>query len=225
MHGTHWEKSKALTPLKHDLLSSFFRRSKDFFLTGGSALGIFYFDHRMSYDLDLFSVQNIDWHVLSNEIICIGEEIGADITQISAVPTFRRYDIRRGEEHEMVDFVREMVPQVSPQKNRFDEIIVDTLEEIAANKWCTLLGRSELKDLVDLYYLSKEIDIWTAFEQAKTKDGGMDPSMVSHLISQIKIEELPEYLLVPLKIADLQTFKIEICTELDSRSFPETDNE
>lgn len=38
----NWEESKALTPLKRDFLKAFFDRSQAFFLTGGSALGIFY---------------------------------------------------------------------------------------------------------------------------------------------------------------------------------------
>ena len=49
----NWEESKALTPLKRDFLKGFFDRGQSFFLTGGSALGIFYLQHRLSYDLDL----------------------------------------------------------------------------------------------------------------------------------------------------------------------------
>ena len=45
MNGKNWEKSKALTPLKKDFLKEFFLIEDRFFLTGGSALGIFYFDH------------------------------------------------------------------------------------------------------------------------------------------------------------------------------------
>jgi len=62
MNGEKWEKSKALTALKKDFLQEFFAIEKRFFLTGGSALGIFYFDHRYSYDLDFFTTtKNIDW--------------------------------------------------------------------------------------------------------------------------------------------------------------------
>ncbi len=52
MSGMNWEKSKALTTLKRDFLCAFFARNNSFFLTGGSALGIFYLQHRYSYDLD-----------------------------------------------------------------------------------------------------------------------------------------------------------------------------
>jgi hypothetical protein len=56
-----WENSNAITPLKRDFLKSFFAREKRFFLTGGSALGLFYLDHRYSYDVDLFSEERPDW--------------------------------------------------------------------------------------------------------------------------------------------------------------------
>ncbi len=58
----NWENSKALTKLKKDFLKEFFSIEKRFFLTGGSALGIFYLDHRFSYDLDFFTCEkNINW--------------------------------------------------------------------------------------------------------------------------------------------------------------------
>ena len=48
-----WEDSKACTALKRDFLRSWFARERRYFLTGGSALGLFYLDHRRFYDLDL----------------------------------------------------------------------------------------------------------------------------------------------------------------------------
>ncbi len=47
MPGTDWENSKACTPLKRDLLRAIFKIHTEFFLTGGSALGIFYLEHRI----------------------------------------------------------------------------------------------------------------------------------------------------------------------------------
>jgi len=54
-----WENSKAITPLKREFLKAFCLREKRFFLTGGSALGLFYLQHRFSYDLDLFSTGHV----------------------------------------------------------------------------------------------------------------------------------------------------------------------
>lgn len=51
----NWVESSACTPLKRDFLRTWFAQERRFFLTGGSALGLFYLDHRYSYDLDLFT--------------------------------------------------------------------------------------------------------------------------------------------------------------------------
>jgi hypothetical protein len=63
------EESRALTALKKDFLKAFFDRNQAFFLTGGSALGVFYLQHRLSYDLDFFTTdERIEWHLLDNEV-------------------------------------------------------------------------------------------------------------------------------------------------------------
>ena len=63
----NWEESKALTPLKRDFRVAFFEHGSSFFLTGGSALGLFYLDHRLSFDLDFFTTDDaLDWHLLDN---------------------------------------------------------------------------------------------------------------------------------------------------------------
>ena len=65
----NWEESKALTSLKKDFLNAFFDRSQTFFLSGGSALGIFYHQHRLSYDLDFFTTdKHTEWHALQREL-------------------------------------------------------------------------------------------------------------------------------------------------------------
>lgn len=47
-----------LTPAQSALLAAFFERTRDFFLTGGTALAGFYLGHRVSADLDLFTTSD-----------------------------------------------------------------------------------------------------------------------------------------------------------------------
>jgi hypothetical protein len=221
MCGINWEKSKAATSLKVDLLREFFSMNKSFFLTGGSALGMFYLDHRKSYDLDLFSTTDIDWHQLSNEMQFLCKKINAECTLITSAPTFRRYSIVRSEEKEIVDFVREMTPQVFSQKNVFGNIIVDVPIEIAVNKWCALYGRSEIKDIIDLYFLQHIVDIWNAYDKVFIKEDGMEPSMLSYLLSTVQIKELPDYLNVQVSINGIKQFLDTVISFLNNKSFPE----
>lgn len=217
----NWEKSKALTSLKHDFLLSFFNKTRDFFLTGGSALGIFYFEHRYSYDLDLFTLKDIDWNFHDRLFISIAAEINAEYESITKAPFFHRYQLTRGKEREIIDFVIEKVPQIAQEKNTFGSIIVDTTLEIGINKICTLLSRTELKDLIDLYFLVKNgFDIKANMEKARQKDGGIEPAIISYLLSQFKIPGPPDYMLTQVSTSQLEDFIADLERLMAEISYP-----
>ena len=219
----NWENSRALTSLKKDFLIAFFSKNDMFYLTGGSALGIFYLDHRMSYDLDFFTEQSdVNWHILDNQILSVITEIGAERKTITSSPQFHRYQMIRGSESEVLDFVVELVPQVDDTKMLVGNIRVDTLREIIANKICTLIERSEDKDLVDLYFLHKRgYKVLDHFEDATKKEGALDPSMISFLLSRRKIDSKPDYLLEDLDLQDFRLFVKQLESDLAEMSFPE----
>jgi hypothetical protein len=219
----NWENSKALTPLKRDFLKSFFAETQNFFLTLGSALGIFYLQHRRSYDLDFFSTEpaSIDWHLLTNQLLGISNKIGAALRTISATPDFHRFELTREGEREILDFVAEHVPQLDSGKVTFGPIRVDTLREIIANKLCTLVGRAEQKDLIDLYFLEQRgHTVLAHLADAQLKEGGIDPAVLSFLLSEITIKAIPEYVLEPLTPSDLETFVRKLQKDLAALSFP-----
>ena len=204
----NWEDSKALTALKKDFLKAFFDRSQAFFLTGGSALGVFYLQHRLSYDLDFFTTdEHTEWHLLDNEIRSISAAIGTQCETITAAPTFRRYQLNRGTEREIVDFVVEMAPQLDPEKNKFGKLRVDTLREI--------------KDLVDLFFLSRRgFTVREHFAEARQKEGGLDPAMISFILARTAISKVPDYVLEPLDLNELRTFVHALQLELAELAFP-----
>ncbi|MCI0570640.1 MAG: nucleotidyl transferase AbiEii/AbiGii toxin family protein, partial [Myxococcaceae bacterium] len=71
---------------------------------------------------------------------------------------------------------------------RFGEVRVDTLREIAANKVCTLLSRSELKDLVDLReLLNAGLSLEQALRDAERKDASVEPSTLAWILEQVTI--------------------------------------
>jgi hypothetical protein len=217
-----WENSKALTPLKRDFLEAFFARDQSFYLTGGSALGIFYLEHRLSYDLDLFTPDPVNWHLLENLIVEISEVISGVCRTVTASPRFYRFELRRGGEMEVLDFVVERITQIDSVKAQFGSVRVDTLREIGVNKICTLISRCELKDVIDLYFLRKRgFDILGHFEAAKTKEGGLDPAMIAFLLSQLEVDRVPAYVIAPLDLGDLRVFIAWLRESMAARSFPQ----
>jgi hypothetical protein len=218
-----WENSKAITSLKRDFLKAFFPRERRFFLTGGSALGLFYLQHRYSYDLDLFSREHVDWLELDGVMRLCAQEIGAELELLRDAPTFRRYRLVRADEAEIVDIVVDVSPQVDPVKRWIDDVQVDTLHEIMLNKITTLISRCELKDIVDLYFLEKAgFQVEACFEEAQQKDGGLDPAMISLLLDSVTVTELPDYMIAPLTIEDIRTYVDGLKRRMALMAYPNT---
>jgi hypothetical protein len=221
--GKNWDYSKAITPLKRDFLKGFFKRENSFFLTGGSALGIFYLSHRLSYDLDFFTcMKEVDWLVHESCVREVCDEIGADLEIQTRAKYIHRYLLRRGKETEKIDFVAELVKQIDPVKNNIENIIVDTEREIGVNKICLLLNRMEQRDLVDLYFLDKDgFNIIANVKYAAQKDGGLNPVMLSELLKDFDLKRKPDNLLLPLDMEDFRKFAEHLRVEFLKMSFPD----
>ncbi len=88
----------------------------------------------------------------------------------------------------------------------------DFLDEIGINKICTLVHRSELKDLIDLYFLQRDagFDIFANLERARTKEAGLEPAMLSFLLSRVEVTTIPHYLEKELTINQLKAFIDEL---------------
>jgi Nucleotidyl transferase AbiEii toxin, Type IV TA system len=148
----------------------------------------FYFGHRQTDDLDLFSAPGPSLDDAARAVGGAAIGCGASAESVRTFPEFRRLSVSRGDETCIVDLVIDHAEMIEPTKADFGDIRVDTLRDIAANKVCTLIGRSEIKDLVDFERLiAAGIDIETAFVDAQRKDGGADPASVAWVIDQITI--------------------------------------
>jgi predicted nucleotidyltransferase component of viral defense system len=208
-----------LTPFQLDLLHGFFAREKRFFLTGGGALAGFYFGHRTTEDLDFFSPPGVDLADAARAVEETAKELGASLKPDRTYSDFRRLVATRGKETCIVDLVIDRAPMIETEKARFDDVRVDTLREIAANKICTVLSRSEIKDLVDLMVLVRSgIDLHQAFDDAMKKDAGADPATLSWVLDQITIgpqARLPG----GVDPKELDAFRLDFARMLRSEAF------
>ena len=93
-----------------------------------------------------------------------------------------------GGERCLVDLVVDPTERVDAPPSRFGTVRVDTLREIAANKVCALLGRAEIRDLVDLMVIARAgTDLRQAMLDAERKDAGIDPATLAWVLDQINI--------------------------------------
>jgi len=177
-----------LTRLQSEVLAAFFAREQRFFLTGGGALAGFYFGHRSTEDLDFFGPPGTDLADAARSLDEAARACGASLTPMQTHPDFRRLLAERGDESCIVDLVVDRAPVIDTTKQAFGAVRVDTLREIAANKICTLLGRAEIKDLVDLeQLLAHGQDLERALLDAAKKDAGVDPATLAWLLEQVSI--------------------------------------
>ncbi|MGH7334159.1 MAG: nucleotidyl transferase AbiEii/AbiGii toxin family protein [Candidatus Rokuibacteriota bacterium] len=98
---------------------------------------------------------------------------------------------------------------------------IDSPDEIVVNKLCAIPGRSELRDLVDLFFLERAgYPPLAALDRARRKDTGLTPGLLAWAISQVPLDRLPDGLLVPVSLEQLREFRARIVEALERLSFP-----
>ena len=99
-------------------------------------------------------------------------------------------------------------------------IRVDPPEEILANKLCALLGRAEIRDLVDVRALEiSGYPVESALPSAALKDAGLTPGQLSWVLSQITLGDD----LVPpggISVQELRKYLDDLVVRLSRLAFP-----
>lgn len=156
---------------------------KHFFLTGGTALSVFYLAHRKSEDLDLFTYKSIE---LSDIDFQLKTYFLNDYTKIKESATFLSVLIKNIK----VDFVFDRLSNRETRcKYKFENehsLLIDNLRNILSNKFTTLVSRTEIKDYIDFYMIFKNFPEYKPgefYEMAKYKDAIFDdPPTVAYQI-------------------------------------------
>lgn len=210
-----------VTPLQQEVLE-LLKGVPGGYFTGGTALSG-YLRHRRSLDVDLF-VSDADDVEIAGVLLESGASVrGWAVRELQRHPGFRRYRVAHGEESTLVDLVHEPVLQIVPveEKPLRDGIRVDSLDDLIANKLCAVLGRSEIKDLVDLYFLAESgVDVLDHLHAAHSKDGGMEPATLAFVLKQMPTDPRGLLLLRPVEADDLAAFRDRLVARLLEQAWP-----
>jgi|SRR3989338_2292469 len=126
--------------------------SSTFYFTGGTALSEYYLHHRYSDDLDFFTQKKIDQEVIFT-LIKKWSKLHNFTFRSRFVEVVYRFDLTFGDETNLkIDFGHYPHPRVEKGRN-IDQLQIDSLRDIATNKFITMSQRSSAKDFVDLYFL------------------------------------------------------------------------
>jgi Nucleotidyl transferase AbiEii toxin, Type IV TA system len=176
-----------LTPLQEDVLQQFFAVTTGFVLTGGAALAGFYTGHRTTTDLDLFTFDDASFASAALTLQAIAHQNSWRCHTKSSSPAFVRIAVERitaaGNEVLLVDVVRDHSPQLGQPPVVVDGIALDPLLQIFINKLTALVGREEIRDVVDVMVLEQGgIIIEQQLSAALDKDGGCTPATLAWLL-------------------------------------------
>lgn len=139
-------------------------------------------------ELDLFTTVDA-METGDHALNAAARDIGATVADIISSPDSRRRVVTRGGQGVVVDLVLDRAAQGPIETQRFGDVIVDPPEEILANKICTLLSRSEPRDLVDVKALEAAgFRIEDAFPLARAKDGGLTRAHLAWVLSQTDLD-------------------------------------
>jgi hypothetical protein len=147
-----------------------------FWLTGGTALAAYYLGHRLSEDLDFFTATP---HAVPLAVHAIRDPLAAagfEITVVRDFPTFAELSASGHGEVLKIDLAEDTPFRLAPTRPGAAEgVALDSLEDISANKLSALFGRSEPKDFVDVYFLTRErAPLEVLVGEARRKHLGID---------------------------------------------------
>ncbi len=125
--------------------------SKRFYWTGGTLLASHYLHHRLSEDLDFFTDQKFSYNDVIGFINELQKFVDLDIVDEKRVHDRWEFLIRN-KERLRLEFVFYDFPKLKTRK-QWQGVLVDSLDDLIANKVMALFDRAHPKDLFDVYCL------------------------------------------------------------------------
>jgi len=150
---------ETLYPLQDIALSLL--QTDRFYLSGGTALSRWHYDHRYSDDLDFFfrgdAFPKEEFSVVYREIIA---RLAANFQVEAAIDGeyFKRIFILHNDTSLKIEFIYENYPHCG-EYLKSNNCLIDSSENIAVNKITAVQDRKTAKDFVDLYFLLKDFEL------------------------------------------------------------------
>jgi Nucleotidyl transferase AbiEii toxin, Type IV TA system len=184
-----------LDELQKRVLDSLATVRPPFTLGGGAALAGVHLAHRTTRDLDLFWRDQPQFDDIPRRIESRLTNDGLAVTALQRSPLF--VELRVADPSSavvVVDLIAEPTPSLEPPRlcrvGRSD-ILVDTPHAILTEKLCALLGRSELRDLVDVEALIRSgEDLGAAIADAPRRDSGFSPLTLAWVLRDWEVRKI-----------------------------------
>ncbi len=188
-----------------------------FYFTGGTALSLYYLQHRESIDLDFFSTQPFDPQNITEKVTAWSSKYNFSISYVPIEKTHIFNLTLPNGKAVKVDFAYYPYKQVEKGKV-IDGVTVDSLADIAINKLLTVEQRLEVKDFVDLYYLLQKFTIGDLLAGVKVKFHlEIDPFVLASDFLKVEGFDFLPNMIKPLTLDQLQAYFTKRAKEVGTR--------
>lgn len=127
----------------------------NFYLSGGTALSEFYFQHRLSEDLDFFSASEIDYQSLAANLKPLFKKLNIDVVDYQQGMAAKIFFLKKGKSEKLKTDFNFWAFERTRKGKKYNKLEIDNLFDIAINKIDTILSREKARDFIDLYFILK----------------------------------------------------------------------
>ena len=200
-----------------------------FYLTGGTALSEFYFQHRLSEDIDLFSEKEVNTRVVESFLEGIKKKLGIISHVKETFLGLNTYLLKyKDGEILQIDFNYYPFPKIE-KGVYFKKLEISSIYDIAVNKLHTISMKPRTRDYVDLYFIfnkteykpEKYLERMRIDSQAKF-DWPLEPkNLLSALLRVQDIKDKKDFpkMLVPFDRKKMEDFFLDLAKSLEKEIF------
>lgn len=185
--------------------------AQQFYLTGGTALAEFYIHHRYSYDLDFFTNEK---ELILPFSFALEKNFSEkfDVKIIRRFETFANFMVAGKNKKDSVklDLAFDSPFHFQQPVPSNLEINVNSYNDIIVDKLLAFFGRAEMRDAIDVYFISQKENIDNLLALAPQKDAGFDLYWMAVTCEKVKNfpDEITQWKTEMIKPAEAKDIKL-----------------
>lgn len=175
--------------------------------------------HRLSFDLDLFTSEKEIVLSFSKEVEEKFKKGGFSVKVVRRLNAFSEFVVNKWDESTKIHLsVESPFKFKKPIDNEFG-ISVNSYKDIIIDKFLTVFGRTEPRDVVDLFFILKKENFWNLVKLAIEKEPGFDLYWMAITLEKVKnfpdeIEEWPVQMIKKIKPAEIKLKFLSLANEI-----------
>ncbi|TAN45562.1 MAG: hypothetical protein EPN22_02305 [Nitrospirae bacterium] len=178
-----------LYPLQDKAVEAF--KDSPFYLTGGTTLSRGYYNHRFSDDLDYFLNDHPEFETIAERCV---KNLSAIFDNVKVVMQYERFcRVFVADRQLKIEMVNDVPSHVGEKVKHPVLGIMDSKENILANKITAVIDRCMPKDIADIYFLLKDgLSLKQSLLDAHSKAAGIAPLLVAKVLAEYDYSILDE---------------------------------